>query len=61
PKKMLDIVRHLCRGKTEPFMELCRQSPLEVEVIEKFGTQRLTEEQLNGFIALRNGRVVVLE
>lgn len=45
----------------DAFMELCRQSPFEVEVIEKFGTQRLAEEQLNGSIALRNGRVVVLE
>lgn len=45
----------------DAFMELCRQSPFEVEVIEKFGAQRLAEEQLNGLIALRNGRVVVLE
>lgn len=45
----------------DAFMELCRQAPLEVEVIEKFGTQRLAEEQLNGSIALRNGRVVVVE
>lgn len=25
PKKTLDIMRHLCRGKTEPIAELCRQ------------------------------------
>ena len=45
----------------DAFMELCRQSPLEVEVIEKFGVQRLAEEQLSGAIVLRNGRVVVVE
>ncbi len=45
----------------DAFMEFCRQAPLEVEVIEKFGTQRLAEEQLKGSIELRNGRIVVVE
>ena len=25
PKKLLDIMRHACKGKTQPDMELCKQ------------------------------------
>ncbi len=31
PKKLLDTVRHLCRGKTEPCAELCRRFNAETD------------------------------
>lgn len=55
-KKHTQCADNDCDG----FIELCKQSPLEIEVIEKFGVQRLQEEQLNGLVAVRNGRVIVL-
>lgn len=46
---------------SDVFLEFCRTSPLEIEVVEKFGLQKFQEEQLNGSIDVNQGRVVVLE
>ena len=51
PKKMLDIVRHLCRGKTEPFMELCRQFNEETDDGRRMGqVSELLSEAINSII-----------
>ena len=51
PKKLLDTMRLLCRGKSEPVKELCRQFNLETDDGKKMGkASMLLSEAINSII-----------
>ena len=51
PKKLLDTMRLLCRGKSEPVKELCRQFNLETDDGKKMGNVSiLLSEAINSII-----------
>ena len=51
PKKLLDTMRLLCRGKSEPVKELCRQFNLETDDGKKMGkVSMLLSEAINSII-----------
>lgn len=51
PKKLLDTMRLLCRGKSEPVKELCRQFNLETDDGKKMGkVSILLSEAINSII-----------
>ena len=51
PKKLLDTLRLLCRGKSEPVKELCRQFNLETDDGKKMGkVSILLSEAINSII-----------
>ena len=51
PKKLLDTMRLLCRGKSEPIKELCRQFNLETDDGRKMGkVSELLSESINSVI-----------
>ena len=51
PKKLLDTMRLLCRGKSEPVKELCRQFNLETDDGRKMGEiSELLSEAINSII-----------
>lgn len=51
PKKLLDIMRLLCRGKSEPEMELCRQFNQETDDGRNMGeVSQLLSEAINSII-----------
>ena len=54
PKKLLDTMRLLCRGKSEPMMELCRQFNQETDDGRKMGEiSRLLSEAINSIIDIK--------
>lgn len=51
PKKLLDTMRLLCRGKSEPVMELCKKFNRETDDGRKMGeVSELLSEAINSII-----------
>lgn len=54
PKKLLDTMRLLCRGKSEPIMELCRKFNLETDDGRNMGEiSELLSESINSIIDVK--------
>ena len=54
PKKLLDTMRLLCRGKSEPMMELCRQFNRKTDDGRKMGEiSELFSEAINSIIDIK--------
>ena len=51
PKDLLDRMRHLCRGKSEPILELCRKFNAETRDGQRMGTySRLLGDAISSLI-----------
>ena len=54
PKGMLDRMRHLCRGKSQPIMELCRKFNAETRDGQRMGTySRLLGDAISSLIKVK--------
>ena len=54
PKGLLDRMRHLCRGKSEPISELCRKFNAETRDGQRMGTySRLLGDAISSLIATK--------
>ena len=54
PKDLLDRMRHLCRGKSEPLLELCRKFNAETRDGQRMGTySRLLGDAISSLIKVK--------
>ena len=54
PKDLLDRMRHLCRGKAEPLLELCRKFNAETRDGQRMGTySRLLGDAISSLIKVK--------
>lgn len=54
PKDLLDRMRHLCRGKSEPILELCRKFNAETRDGQRMGTySRLLGDAISSLIKVK--------
>lgn len=54
PKDLLDLMRHLCRGKSEPILELCRKFNAETRDGQRMGTySRLLGDAISSLIKVK--------
>ena len=54
PKDLLDRMRHLCRGKSEPILELCRKFNAETHDGQRMGTySRLLGDAISSLIKVK--------
>lgn len=54
PKDLLDRMRHLCRGKSEPILELCRKFNAETHDGQRMGTySRLLGDAISSLIRVK--------
>lgn len=54
PKKMLDLIRLMCKGKSEPIMDLCRQFNKETQDGRKMSKfSKLLESAINSIINVK--------
>ena len=54
PKGLLDRMRHLCRGKSEPILDLCRKFNAETRDGQRMGTySRLLGDAISSLIATK--------
>ena len=54
PKSLLDTMRHLCRGKNEPLLDLCRKFNGETRDGQHMGTySRLLGEAISSLIKVK--------
>ncbi len=59
PKKLLDLMRHLCKGESEPILDLCRQFNLETQDGRKMDRySRLLESAIGSIVQVKTEKEI---
>lgn len=59
PKKLLDLIRHLCKGYSEPILDLCRQFNLETHDGRKMDRySRLLESAIGSIVQVKTEKEI---
>ena len=59
PKKLLDLMRHLCKGHSEPILDLCRQFNLETHDGRKMDRySRLLEAAIGSIVQVKTEKEI---